>query len=269
MVHSAEHYMLEGMPTFQGAILKIERAEKHIRELNTFMESFTSSEMHSVEIVKGEAWYIDSELQITIHKPQEELRNKAALIIGDVYHNIRSALDILWFEIVSPTGLQTKYTRFPILDTREQLIAKVDSALEKGQITAIVHEFVGDVVKPYREGNFALWSIEEANIIDKHQLLIPNVSMIGIVGVRIQNDKEIIEMPPIFTESSFRRRANHFGFDSFGTNPKVLDQGRPSLGYAFDLGHPQEGKPVLPTLNAVTKEVTRTIESFILLLGEG
>ena len=233
------------------------------------MQDFTSDpNLYSIEIEKGEAWYVDQELAITLHKSKEELRDEAALIVGDVYHNLRSALDILWYEVVSPTGLQTKWTRFPILDTRKDLIDKLNPARGKGQISLPVYELVLDSIKPYKEGNFALWSVEEANIIDKHQLLIPNFSLIEIAGVRIQNDEDVIELPPLITESSFRWRADHVGIEtgSFGAKPKVIDKGKASLGYGFDLGHPHEGKPVISTLNAVSNEVLHTIEAFFNLV---
>jgi hypothetical protein len=253
---------------FEGARLKVKRAEDHIRELNRFVESFASSpDLYSIGIEKGEAWYIDEELVVTIYKSKEELRYTAALIIGDVYHNLRSALDLLWFEIVSATGLQTKWTRFPILDTRQELIGKLGTALKKGQISQIVYELVLDTIKPYEEGNFLLWSVEEANLIDKHQLLIPNFGVVQISGILIQNDEEVIEVRPLMTESSFRRRPSHVAeCKSFGSNPKVIDKGHAALGYGFDFEHPHGGKAVLFTLNAVAKEVTRTIETFSILV---
>jgi hypothetical protein len=78
------------MGLFHESLLKVERAEKHIAELCGFIES-SALDLHSVTIEPGQAWYVDTELVITIHKSDEEFRNKAALIIGDVYHNLRSA----------------------------------------------------------------------------------------------------------------------------------------------------------------------------------
>ncbi|HTC63619.1 MAG TPA: hypothetical protein VK709_12310 [Candidatus Saccharimonadales bacterium] len=249
---------------FESSKFKVERAEKHILELYNFMQSFTAApDLYSVSI-EADCRYRDLEIVITIHKSKDEFRNEAALIIGDVYHNLRSALDILWFEIVSSTGLQTKWTRFPIADTRQELTRPLGAALEKGQITKTLHDFVLDTIKPYREGNFRIWAVNEMNIIDKHQLLIPNFPMIAIEGVRIQNDENIIfELPVLFTDSSFRRRLSQINRSvSFGRSPKVSDKGHAAIGYGFDLGNPHQGDPVIPTLNAVTKEVTGAIETF-------
>jgi hypothetical protein len=260
------------MELFHASKLKIERAEKHILELYNFMQSFQGTGLHSVAI-EPDSRYWDLELVVTIHKSKKEFIDEAALIIGDVYHNLRSALDILWFEIVSTTGLQTKWTRFPIAETREELMRPLSAALKKGQISKTVYDFVLDTVKPYRDGNFRLWVIDEANQIDKHEFLIPNFPMIAIVGVRVQNEENVVfDLPTFFTESSFRRRLSKIDpernpFDSFGRNPKVINQGEASIGYGFDFGAPHEGQPVIPTLNAVAKEAACTLESFQVLLG--
>jgi hypothetical protein len=257
------------MELFRATRLKVERAEKHILELYNFMQSFEGTGLHSVAI-EEDSRYWESELVITIHKSKKEFINEAALIIGDVYHNLRSALDILWYEIICPTGLQTKWTRFPIADTRDKLITSLNAAFEKGQISKTVRDFVLDEIKPYKEGNFRLWAIHETNMIDKHQLLIPNFPMIAIVGVRVKNDENaVFELPVLFTDSSFRRRLSKIDpqLSSFRRNHQVTDEGRASLGYGFDLGNPHQGQPVIPTLNAVAKEVTRTLESFQILLG--
>ena len=46
----------------------------------------------------------------------------AALITGDALHNLRSALDLLFYQAMhESTGTTDKYTRFPIRDERRNL----------------------------------------------------------------------------------------------------------------------------------------------------
>ncbi len=60
---------------FHGARLKIERAKKHIDELQGFMVAEASAaDLYSVALEKQDAWYGNVELVIAIHKPKEELR---------------------------------------------------------------------------------------------------------------------------------------------------------------------------------------------------
>jgi uncharacterized membrane protein len=76
--------------------LKIERAEKHIRDLNALLETFVNSDFYSVSVYadRGEN-YIGFEFN-KFKFPLIE----AALIVGDVLHNLHSALDILYYRAV-------------------------------------------------------------------------------------------------------------------------------------------------------------------------
>jgi hypothetical protein len=247
---------------FEHAKLKIQRAEKHIRELYDFIQGFPNTpNFHSVSIERDASGWYDPEIVITFHRAQDDFMNQTALIIGDVCHNLRSALDVVWYEIVFFSGKQTDWTRFPIDDTPERVTKTLDAALKKEQISQASHGFVLDTIKPYREGNFRLWALHEMNIIDKHQLLIPTFPMMAVEGIRILNDEDnVVEMPVIFTDGSMKRRLDYFG--GFGKNPKVMDEGRVAIGQGFNLGTPCEGQPVIPMLNAILKEVRSTIGEF-------
>lgn len=254
---------------FTASKLKAQRAEKHILELHSLMQSFASSpDVYSVSI-ETESQYRDPELAITVRKTNDELRSEAALIIGDVYHNLRSALDMLWFEIVSSTRRQNRRTAFPIAATREILAGRLAAALSNRQITTRLRDFVLDTIKPYKEGNFRIWAVHEMNIIDKHRLLIRNFPVIAVEGIRVQNDEgTVLEIPILLIDaSSFRRSLSQIDRSvSFGRNPALADKGHAALGFGFDLGNPHPGDPVVPTLNAAAKEVTGTIGAFESLL---
>jgi hypothetical protein len=265
---------------FKPSRLKVERAEKHILDLYNLLGAFPSDpNFHSVSIEEDNARYGIKSLVITIHKSTAEFLDEAALIIGDALHNLRGALDILYFEVVriNGVGLASGWTRFPITNTRQELIAFLNGSLKKQQISRPVYDLILDTIKPYRDGNFRLWSLHEMNIIDKHRLLIPTYQVMGIEDICLQNDQsEVINIGTIFTDASCRIRLDSFKrFDQFDRfrldeflrrSPTVKDKGHVSIGQGFLLETPNEGGPVIPTLNAVTKEITRTIEVFSSLL---
>ena len=116
---------------FEESCEKVKRAKKHINDLIVLREEFVSSQLYSVS-VEERTWthgWLCNELVITIN-PDTTFGIEAALIIGDALHNLRSALDLLYYKIVSATGRDTLHTRFPILDTRQKLEAFVNSALD-------------------------------------------------------------------------------------------------------------------------------------------
>jgi len=241
--------------------LKIKRAEKHINELRKLLTDFLSPDSYSVKVDAG---YVKSYIVIEIHASRTEFLDQAALIVGDVVHNLRSALDLLYYEtVLFCGGKPTKWTRFPVFDRREELIAKLRETLKQKRITASVHDHILNNVKPYKTGNFAIWSVDEMNIMDKHQLLIPTFQMMGFTDIRLENDKhEVVTHPIILTDDSCRIRLAR----SYGKNPILKDKGRASTGIGFMLGTPYQSAPVIPALNGITEEVTRTVQAFEILL---
>ena len=104
------------MPQFEASRKKVQRAEKHVRDLNDALIDFANSDFYRLA-VEDNPRYGSQELVIDIDSSPEILI-RCALIIGDALHNLRSALDILWWSI---TVNQTKHTHFPIRRTREDL----------------------------------------------------------------------------------------------------------------------------------------------------
>lgn len=76
--------------------LKIERARRHISELTTEVEAFLAAgpfEIFSVDdLENGQR---DYKVRVKTSVPEQW-----SLIIGDVIHNARSALDLLMVEVV-------------------------------------------------------------------------------------------------------------------------------------------------------------------------
>ena len=100
--------------------------------------------------------------------------------------------------------------------------------------------------------------------MDKHQLLIPTFGLVRISGIRLRNEKdEIIEVPPIYTESTFDSRLD----ENWGWNLTLENQGSAQVAVIFDLRTPYPAEPVIMALDAITKEVPGAIEAFELLLA--
>lgn len=265
---SKQYYWEKNIVPFEASRKKVERAKKHIDDLLSLLKDFPSApDFHSVSIDERNARYGINHLVIDIHKPVTAFLNEAALIIGDGLHNLRSALDILYCDVVriGNTGEVTNWTRFPITDTREELISRpLKQAVEKKQISQPISDFISDTLKPYKTGNFALWAVHEMNIMDKHELLIPAFQMMGFTNIRLKNEKnEVIEFPTVYADKSCRVKIE----DSYGWRFTLEDKGRAAIGIGFHLGVPYEGQPIIPALNAITEEVFRTVEAFGLIAG--
>ena len=243
---------------------KIKRALKHIYDFNSLFNDFFGSDFYSIHIDK-DAEMRTNNIRFELHAFLDV--TEAALIIGDVLHNLRSALDLMYYQVVLRcNGNPTKWTRFPIRDTRQELEGFLNGALKQKQITPAIQAFILDTIKPYKAGNYALWAVDDLNIMDKHQLLVPMLELMLIEGICLKDDKNIeIPIDPIFMDDSWSMRLRHL----YGRNLTVHDKGHASSTILFHLGTAFEGKAVLPALNGIAEEVTRTIEAFDILIGRG
>jgi hypothetical protein len=148
--------------------IKVERAEKHFRELEAEVQLFLNSQPYKVAAKRNPEtrqliYYLESVLDIpTI----------IAAITGDVLQNLRSALDHLAYHlVVIGTGGNGpfRHTYFPISDDgtkyKNEKPAKV-KGMRQEAIQAI------DALKPHRGGNDLLWRIHKLNNVDKHRLVL-------------------------------------------------------------------------------------------------
>jgi hypothetical protein len=128
-----------------------------------------------------------------------------------------------------------------------------------------VRDFLVDTVKPYKAGNYALWALDDLNIQDKHQLIIPVLKLMLIDDFRLEDDScELVDLKYSFiADEPWRIRLK----ETYGRNLIVKDKGHATPWIFFDLGFPFEGQSVIPALNGIAEEVTRTVETFEICLG--
>jgi hypothetical protein len=247
------------MSRFEGSRLKVERANEHISHVDSLLQGFINSDFYDLAVEKH-AKSGKNFLRFTIKSALPAQRY--ALIIGDALHNLRSALDLAYYEAVGLCGgTPTKWTRFPIRDTRDELISRLQSAVEKKQISTIVYFLVSDVVKSYQAGNPALWMLDDLNIMDKHQLLVPVLKLMMIGNVRFEDEQQ----RPITGQFMFADSMATPIEGSEGLNLTVKDKGHATAHILLGPNILKQINEVVPTLRGIAEEVTKTIELFDLL----
>jgi hypothetical protein len=163
-----------------SALLKIDRAAKHIDEINKLI-----SEMRPFGyVIKTNTKTGD---RSAFPKKNEPAIDAMAVIVGDVVHNLRSALDHAYWTIVCGTERERFFSIFPrrLKVPRDSAVqfpfAKEANTLD-GSIRQRFAHYVGTGfycalrrLKPHGPpgGNDLLYLIHEMNIVDKHKLLIP------------------------------------------------------------------------------------------------
>lgn len=247
---------------FISSYKKIQWAEKHIRDLQSLLAKFTRSDFYTVS-VKAHPKQGTNFLCFKIRHFRFPV-DDAALTIGDALHNLRSALDLMYYEtVLACNGVPTAWTRFPICKTGKELTKRwAKSALKQKQVSCPVIGLVLDTIKPYEAGNPLLWALHALNIVDKHQLLIPMLKFMGFTGVRLEDDKgQRIGRSEYLMNKSCTIRL----MDANDRKVTVKDKGHASMAILFDEGTPLQGESIVPTLKRIAEVVTRTVEAFELL----
>ena len=166
------------------AILKVQRANEHILELQDAIRFLESKYTSTVERDQHTG------VQELIHAAPnfgEDFR-KLSLIIGDAVHNLHTALDYAWAATIEkqvPMSAST-FTKFPVRETRALLEAALHGAAIDTGCPALFNTIVS-AIQPYSGGNNdIIWTLHKLDISDKHLLLLeltPTVSIKNIIMV--------------------------------------------------------------------------------------
>jgi hypothetical protein len=244
-------------PLFTGPKLKIERARQHINDLQVRFTAFSSSDYYSFGVEKD----VNSGKRFLKFEVTKPLPSDVAPIIGDALHNLKSALDLAINDVVFlKLGRYDAHTRFPFRETRNELEAAIKGALIT-QASKTIADLIVNVVKAYKGGNDALWTLHELNILDKHRLLLPVIHVGVLHGVGLEDDRG-----NQFTGLTMLVEAGRVHIPSIpghaGDNFKITNKGKPTLSVFFAEGLPTEGQFVLPTLICFVELVSNIIEQF-------
>jgi hypothetical protein len=155
-----------------GIRSKIERAEQHISDFDSFCDRFFFDHRYSVRYEDDPQTGLRTVYMVSV----PEVPSAIAVIAGDAVQNLRSALDHLAHElVVIGTGDPGphRHIYFPIFDSVQEYHAgktRRIKGMNQDAIDAI------DRTEPYRAGNKdpnnTLWCLNALNNVDKHRLLL-------------------------------------------------------------------------------------------------
>ena len=233
------------LPTFfRGSRLKIERAKKHLHELEHEVGIFLKSGPARYQVsIPTEITKTNEGFQIPIEKKWEidGVPETLGPIIGDVIHNLRSALDLMASDLARINERSPNGVYFPFSDKPEGLDKMIkDKNFNRAGLNAIA---ILQSWRPYRGGNAALRAIHDLDVQDKHQMLIPSVLTAATPVLKIRDE----DGNPIWPEV-------------------VGDPTAPShISLGFPDGSALAKEEVIPTLHKLTDLVMRIVEEFALL----
>lgn len=253
-----------------SAVLKVDRALKGVGELGRLVRErrpFTY-------VVETNTRTCE---RATFAKKNRPVVDEAAILCGEIVHNLRSALDHAYWEIVSQFATskrEEKNIQFPFCESA----TRVEEILKRRLADHVSTRFFEALVdlRPHGDpgGNELLYLVDELDILDKHRLLIPTGDYTRL------SSKDLTSQIPDFPQN-LKLIDSHFGsnhrdigwrtpryilsqIDLGAPRPPTLHEFEKELdvpvGIVFTTGKDQLSRPVIPTLNAMADVTRETIK---------
>lgn len=153
-------------PRIAGVLAKVDRALEHVKALDDWHDGWTKTQPYSLTPnldAQGRA----NSFNFRITNP---IPVSTGLIIGDIIHNLRTALDHLAGAVAVKNGNTARRTYFVIVHDVSILPSQLCKKM--GDCPESFRDFVRDQ-HPYKGGNDALYALHQIDILDKHQAIIP------------------------------------------------------------------------------------------------
>ena len=171
--------MSDPFDKLRGAILKFERANKHVSDLNRLVAEFFEQKACSFVYVRD----FKARQAAVRFEQRRPIPEVFGLIIGDAVHNFRASLDLAMSDILAPYNPNPEKVQFPFAKRANSLEFTIFSRLVQlagPKIVAAIRD-----LKPYPRGDDDLYVLHLLDIADKHRVLIPVISLSSVEGINV------------------------------------------------------------------------------------
>ena len=236
---------------FTGSRLKVQRAYRHIQELETIFRGFLQTEFCRL-VVESDPQTGNQLIKVaSLGSPPSEV----SLVIGDIVHNLRCALD---HAMVAILGKRRNQVAFPIAKNRDNPGSHSTYGIIKEALPELAILLV-DQIGIHDTGDLCLWAISALDNLDKHNLLIAAVSVQELRGIGL-HDKARNNR---FTDLTVRLQEG--GIASLiqygGGGLEITSKGQPAATILFGKGQPLEGRPIIQSLLKLAELTSQTIQT--------
>ena len=238
-----------GTATFVNARLKIDRAMRHINELQYVISTFLKTDFYKLwmDAETEPGWY-------GIRYETKPLPAEIPLIIGDVIHNLHAPLDCIASEIARSIRKDSDRVHFPKDETRDRVARSSHLALMV-QAAPRLKDVILDQICPYRGGRYALWEIGKLDNIDKHKLLVPSFGISRLSGICAIDDNG----NGVYNASVTVDAGARFNLAALGVPARITNFGKPTFYISFAQGSLFDGEPIVPTLIQLSQFVREAV----------
>ncbi|CAN5350204.1 hypothetical protein BH10PSE7_BH10PSE7_17930 [soil metagenome] len=259
-------------PVFDGARLKIDRARKHVADLESAVDKFMAEKPFELLLRQDN---MKEEVDV-LFKEHRVIPLVLSALIGDAIHNLRSCLDHAIFALVGSKAMKPSKVQFPFSEYEKDF----EGILKGGELALAgnkVFQAIRDL-KPYGDGNRLLHAVHAMDIQDKHRDFILAGRVVSIVAddlVKIHpafgrvRGEGILAFTNIEGEKIWgvktsqlspraQRRANA---KQHGRYYEKSSDYQPPMAICFGRGERLDGQQILPTLQDMTKVVVEALNT--------
>lgn len=237
---------------FSGPYLKVERADKHIREVETLLGRFVADNQKRF-LPKNQQRALKDGRTIQDAKPPRHFPTA----LGDAVHNLMASLDHAYCVLIEANRHTTTHrSSFPF--------SRKDWASVKGTIdghiacgngpSVSVRDYIGSEVQPYPGGKHKLLELRELDIGDKHQSILPTSADLYIRKAQLVDPKTrrvVMNIEDV--------QLGNPGISITGHVFKTEHDLKTVFDVTFGDGQPLEGERILPTVTMLRDNVVAVL----------
>jgi hypothetical protein len=249
--------MIEPVPPFGAARLKIERAGQHIAELRIAIAGFLGSKPLAI-IVEAPDTFKLTQSHVWTARVRNTVPLSMSSILGDAVHNLRTALDLLASDLAKLNGKSPAGVHFPFAGD----VLGLDDQIRRKNFTRAGAQAVKLLrsLRPYKGGNIALRGLHDLDLQDKHQAVLPAISAVSLPGFALIMGAKHNLVP------EWKTTVTHDGqmilvmpaIDNLAVGTEM----KAHLSLVFGEGSPFAGTEIVPTLETLRENVVSTVEAF-------
>lgn len=251
-------------PRYHQSRLKIERSKRHFDELNAAIHTFMETRPYGiVEDFNAEIGKYEVRASV-----KSEIPSQFGPMVGDVIHNLRSALDVLAVELADENGHTSRTaiskTYFPIADSRDGFEKTGLGRIER--LSASAQKRIR-ALEPYKGGRGELlWKLHQLDILDKHVNLVPvGAAMIdNSYGFRVPDNGGdfSVGLTMKMGDATYPLKDGAILITFTDIEPGAHPHVRVSFTIAFGEGRIVDGDSIIPTLWKFGRVVEEIVSDF-------
>ena len=251
-------------PPLKGPLLRLERANEHIREIEPIVDAVTNSGT-LIEELHPDGVHKTIKLRLANRLP-----DRALILVGDACNSLRSALDQLAVALAKKSNIaNTREIYFPIaasLEDFENCLRKGEMSKMNSDIMEVIRSF-----KPYKGPNSTLWSLNKLRVKDFHNDLIGvSASSLQVISPRDlpapnwRPSDSSLNIRPNVSFGGFPWDAVNNGMDVaiVGKDADIKDKIGVSVEVVFREPETINGLEVSKTLGSFSRSVERVLVTF-------